>query len=98
MSSDYWGPPKWRKLHRVGFDTSFNGLDRGVFLKYAEGLVYELPCSVCRDHYRDILTRLPPASIDPFTWTVMVHNDVNARLGKPQWSVNDAFHFYKCSC
>jgi hypothetical protein len=47
-----------------------------------------LPCEMCRQHYRTLLKQYP---LQPFldnrdslvAWVVLIHNQVNARLGKP---------------
>ena len=53
-----------------------------------------LPCSACGKHFTEVLQENPfPDSRDPmimFQWSVHVHNVVNARIGKPILTVEEA--------
>ena len=53
-----------------------------------------IPCPMCAGHFAELLKENPfPDSDDPlvlFRWSVHVHNLVNARLGKPIFSPEQA--------
>jgi hypothetical protein len=59
-----------------------------------------LPCPVCREHFREILQGVP---VDNWLdnrkslveWVIMVHNEVNKRLGKPVVSEDDFYRAYR---
>jgi hypothetical protein len=46
-----------------------------------------IPCGACGQHFAELIQELPfPDSRDPmvlFEWSVAAHNKVNARIGKP---------------
>lgn len=50
----------------------------------------------CGQHWREILAAAPalPAA-DQFAWSVARHNDVNARLGKPLLTLEEARAIYQ---
>jgi Erv1 / Alr family len=51
----------------------------------------------CADHWKAIIAKHPPDFTSPaafFAWTVDRHNDVNARLGKPIMSHEEARALY----
>lgn len=59
-----------------------------------------IPCPVCREHYKKHLQKLPLSPHldrrdDLFRWTVELHNEVNATLGKPRISEVESINFYK---
>lgn len=45
---------------------------------------------VCRKQWREDLAAKPPDFANYFAWTVAAHNAVNARLGKPILTVDEA--------
>lgn len=95
MTTEHWGPKKWNELHLVGLDASMNIISKHTFLEHTFNLINEIPCEECRNHYKEILKRIPPTSMDPFEWTVVVHNEVNRRLGKQLWDTKNALNLYK---
>ncbi len=86
-----WGPGKWRELHsRPDKPKAWDLKKESDWLvKFVAGL----PCSECRMHFTELMTRIPAnlSSQDAyFEWTVTAHNDVNARLGKSEFTVAEA--------
>ena len=54
-----------------------------------------LPCMVCAQHYYAAFSDIPFGLLvhdreSLFAWTVMIHNAINRRLGKPNVSVEEA--------
>jgi hypothetical protein len=50
-----------------------------------------IPCPACAMHFRDLLETFPfENASDKFEWSVLLHNKVNERLGKPVMSVGKA--------
>jgi FAD-linked sulfhydryl oxidase len=90
---DSWGPQQWHMMHlaAASFPSVPTHADRIGFYKYFQSLQYILPCGGCRAHYAALITRgnlkLVPAIFKDrstlFSWTVHVHNAVNAATGKP---------------
>jgi len=49
------------------------------------------PCLLCRNHWKDMVTKKPidlSSGVAAANWLAERHNDVNARLGKPIWSIS----------
>lgn len=75
----------WTELH--GRALGWSGVDDTLWL---EGFRLRLPCGECRKHWDGMLALTPPCWGDYFAWTVARHNEVNARLGKLQLTVDQA--------
>jgi len=65
-------------------------------ITFFEGLHHLMTCEHCRISYEDFLKQFPLASYkdDLFRWTIELHNEVNKKLGKPEWSLSDALYYY----
>jgi hypothetical protein len=51
----------------------------------------ELPCETCVRHFDLFVRVFPPAFGEGwFAWTVQLHNNVNVRLGRPLWTLDQA--------
>lgn len=63
--------------------------------QFYEAIAFLLPCSVCRGHYRQMISR-PEYRIRTESrralaeWSVRIHNAVNMRTGAPQWTYEQA--------
>lgn len=55
-------------------------------------ILTKLPCGDCSRHAKAFLVANPPAWSPGhyFTWTVIFHNAVNLRLGRPLWTIDQA--------
>ena len=77
-----WGPQLWSVLHSL--PESAKSLEK---LKNCLGNLC-LPCQACQSHYDEYLSKNPPSLIgtrtEAFDWIFDLHNEVNARLGKPR--------------
>jgi hypothetical protein len=48
-------------------------------------------CGACREHWRALVVAFPPLwGAGLFAWSVQAHNQVNARLGRREWSLEEA--------
>lgn len=82
-----WGPHFWMTLHIACLGCQ----DYKALTEFVEGYVYIIPCLSCRQHFEQVLVENPvPETGDFFQWSVEVHNIVNRRLGKPEFSYEDA--------
>jgi hypothetical protein len=79
----------WSLLH------NYKGCDPQWF----ELWVYFIPSQCdCRDGFQHILKDLPPDFLSPedfFAWGVALHNAVNAKLGKPQITLDEAYSIWR---
>jgi hypothetical protein len=82
-----WGPHFWMTLHIACLGCQ----DSKVLMDFVEGYKEIIPCLSCRDHFEQVLVDNPvPEADDLFKWSVDVHNIVNKRLGKPEFSYEAA--------
>jgi hypothetical protein len=71
------------------------------YIQFYNSLRDILPCGVCRGHYRDMIHisgLRPEQNMHKNTihaWTVNLHNQVNARLNKPQFSLQQSFERHR---
>ncbi|KAI8622314.1 ERV/ALR sulfhydryl oxidase domain-containing protein [Chytriomyces sp. MP71] len=59
------------------------------------------PCSYCADHLQHEIKKNPPkvSSANEFSlWMCGVHNEVNERLGKPQFDCSKVFERWRDGC
>tara|TARA_B100000795_G_scaffold199974_1_gene153791 strand:+ start:272 stop:715 length:444 start_codon:yes stop_codon:yes gene_type:complete len=91
----------WNLIHSLPFKfkTEFNKnnlLKKEVIIFY-NNFKY-LPCHICRKHYNDYLKEFPIVKIksnyDLQNWTIILHNNVNTRLNKRNYSYNFAKNKY----
>ena len=70
----------WRKLHTTRLtETEF------------EDWVRQIPgCVSCQRDFRKLIETIPPRFHDWHKWTFEVHNAVNAKLGKPNITFEEA--------
>jgi hypothetical protein len=63
---------------------------------FLEGLLYSLPCELCRPHAVQHLLKTPPDTTSRkalLEWLIAFHNAINLRLGtKSDWTVEEAIH------
>jgi hypothetical protein len=81
----------WAKLH--GY--------RGCDPQWLDIWQYLIPqrCD-CKDGYQRILAEMPPDYTSPeafFAWGVRLHNAVNAKLGKPEITIEEAYKIWRNS-
>jgi hypothetical protein len=82
-----WGPHFWMTLHIACLACQ----DYKALAEFVEGYMYIIPCMSCRQHFEQVLVENPvPETGDFFQWSVDVHNIVNNRLGKPEFSYEEA--------
>lgn len=105
MEPNVWGPPTWRTLHYValGYPAQPTPQDADAYRAFFRAVGPVLPCAACSLHYQEHLRDLPlepflgrggPAEGGLFAWTVLLHNQVNQRTGKPAWSLQRAAEEY----
>ena len=93
MNPLVWGPPFWFVMHTVSLNYPVQPTyaQRRTHYDFFYNIRNILPCEMCRQHYRTLLKQFP---IEPFldnrdaliSWVILIHNQVNVRLGKPTMS------------
>jgi hypothetical protein len=98
LSTTVWGPSLWRTLHSIAFSISYDHDSfekRKQFFDLIESLRTLLPCEECRLHFEAYVNEnKPQKASDLAYWTFELHNSVNKRLGKPQYSFDDVSKLY----
>jgi hypothetical protein len=97
-----WGPFFWHTIHIValGYPKNPTYTDKKCAKEFYESLAFLLPCSVCREHYKEYLQAKPISTFldsrtDLIKWTIQNHNNVNKMLGKPEWTLEEVLSYYE---
>lgn len=93
------GAKMWRELHFHAAAVYKSGtIDPMALRRWLEMFNRAIGCQECRDNWNFEVAQLPPALSSGqafFEWTVAIHNAVNARIGKPQFLLADAYRDYQ---
>ena len=96
-----WGPKLWYSLHIITFNYPDTPtiIDKQNFETFFTSLQYVIPCSLCRQHYKEHLEKNPirphlENKIALSKWLVEIHNQVNIMLGKPTMKFEDVIKLY----
>lgn len=102
MDPNVWGPSFWFVLHTVSFNYPEhpNYVIKRTHHDFYRIIQHILPCKACRKHYKELFNAYP---IEPFltsrqslmSWVVMIHNQVNKRIGKPMLTTQEVITKYK---
>ena len=101
LPPEIWGPLFWSTFHIVslGYPESPTFAEKRAAKEFFNSMIFLLPCPVCKEHFSDVLKTLPVetwldnrSSLTEWVW--MLHNRVNARLGKPEISKSAFFGRY----
>ena len=86
----------WKELHTRALN--FKGADDTVYLNQFKNRIPRTTTGCkCKEHYIIWMKNNPPKfgkNGEYFAWSVALHNEVNKRLGKPTYSVEEARKFY----
>lgn len=85
-----WGPATWTALHCMA--ASYSGAptvkEKKQIRAFLKTFAQLLPCPMCASHFRRMVESMPADALDNrdkfVEWTVMAHNEVNRRNGKPE--------------
>lgn len=91
------GPEIWRALHVAALE--WNG-DRQRLANAINRTTTAVPCGECKKHWIEMIQQKPitaKTAEEFFALTVEWHNEVNARLGKPQLTIEEAKAIYRAS-
>jgi hypothetical protein len=97
IDPELFGPYLWGTMHFIalGAPAQFDEGLKTVYRSFYSQIPSIIPCASCGQHLTETMNALPiesslTGSEALFSWTVDLHNAVNARLGKDQVSVTDA--------
>jgi hypothetical protein len=101
LPPETWGPFFWHTIHIValGYPSKPSYAHKKAAKEFYESLKILIPCPECRNHYVKYLEILPltphlDSRDDLFKWTVLLHNEVNKSLGKPEFTQAQSIAFY----
>lgn len=84
MAPSTWGFYFWGTLHLAC-------LHKTIGPEFIIAFADALPCPACRTHFKELIVDFPPEKAeDLFEWSVMVHNEVNRRIGWPEVGLQTA--------
>lgn len=101
-SIDSWGPALWRFLHASSFsypETPDPKRQRQMF-EFLKIVGTVLPCATCREHYEKYVAthldeRATQSKSSLVQWITNLHNSVNRRTGKREWSLREVQRVYE---
>jgi hypothetical protein len=86
-----WGNTLWAFIHTITIiDYEVNEMYNNTIKKTLFSLQETFPCQACRLHYIERLKLIDNMDLSKpmvlFYWSVDLHNAVNKKLGKPEWT------------
>ena len=97
---EVWGPFFWTTIHitALGYPPSPTYAHKKAAKEFFESLKFLIPCPICRDHYIEHMEKYPITAhldrrIDLFRWTILLHNEVNKVLKKPEFTESQALNY-----
>jgi hypothetical protein len=97
-----WGPFFWNTIHiaALGYPGEPSHSHKKAAKEFFESLQVLIPCPICRDHYKVHLAKYPilphlDRRRDLFRWTLLLHNEVNKSLNKPQFTEEESLLYLK---
>jgi hypothetical protein len=90
MGPNTWGPHGWRFFHYITLGYPINPSDKDIkiYKKFFKSIGDILPCSICRNNYKDHIKQFPLTTNimndreELIKWGIKMHNLVNKELGK----------------
>jgi hypothetical protein len=102
LPPEVWGPIFWATFHltSMAYPDKPTYTEKRAAKEFFNSMAHLLPCPVCREHFKEILTAMPVDSwLDDrrslTEWVWMLHNRVNARLGKAEITQAEFMERYK---
>ncbi|KAF8472793.1 ERV/ALR sulfhydryl oxidase domain-containing protein [Kalaharituber pfeilii] len=97
------GRASWKLFHTIlaRYPQKPTHDERDALKSYVYLFARLYPCGECGEHFRGLLAKYPPqtSSRDAASqWGCFVHNQVNERLGKPDFDCTTVTDTYKCGC
>lgn len=105
LTPSHWGPYFWGTIHItcLGAPEALDETDKQAYAQFFKTMPFILPCGSCGKHFYDTLQVEPveralASKHTLFAWSVRVHNIVNKRLGKPEWTLHRALDHWNRVC
>jgi hypothetical protein len=94
-----WGKHLWGYIHTICIidndDPNTTRQQTDHVIKCLRGLSDSIICSKCAEHFKISLENFMTSTdicrnMALFEWSVNIHNEINRKLGKPEWSYEAA--------
>ena len=80
-----WGPILWNAIHTLTWYDLSDGVLEGCWDHFVDVLVEHLPCAECAGHLREWIVERPLVA-GAHEWFIDLHNRINVRQQKPEWT------------
>lgn len=102
MRIDQYGPILWHFMHSysLNYPVIPSESDKARALAYYQSIPSYISCSNCASHFAQLLAENPPVTDSRASlaeWMFDIHNLVNARIGKPQFTQEQFIRAYSPS-
>lgn len=103
INPSLWGPHSWKMLHYITMAYSDNptNQDKNNMKNFFFSIKNVLPCEKCRVHFALNLEKYPltdyvlSSRYNLINWLKDIHNEVNIRTGKKQYSYDELIKEYE---
>lgn len=95
---EVWGRAQWTAIH--SFAACLSNKTKYGYITYINSLPDTMPCGACRTHFKELLKKYPielnvKNNREAFAWSFIIHNEVNAQIGKPIFKYSEALKMYR---
>jgi len=94
-----WQPLTWHVFHTIALN--YNKEYKDEYITFFNTLKTLIPCKECKDHFIRNTSNKPDMIIENnineerfFNWTIDLHNLVNKKTSKTQWSYEQSKNYY----
>lgn len=85
-----WGPHVWATIHTLALKADADN-EIEAYNEFLNSLLFLLPCDACRLDFTKYVNSVGnPVVGQAFHWSQQLHNHVNRKLGKREYTVDEA--------
>ena len=90
-----WGPLFWNFLHSIPDSLTKDNVC--YFNAMFKKMAYVIPCNICKEHYDRFYdkNKLEFTKNKMKNWILQLHNSVNKKLGKKQYTISESNKIHK---
>ena len=94
-SNPSWGPRMWAVFHMRAL--MYSPSQANAFRNWIYSLPNKIPCGACANHFVELINADPvdnalDSTENLVAWSVIIHNMVNTKLGKPEYPVESVWN------
>jgi hypothetical protein len=94
-----WQPLTWHIFHTIALN--YNSEYKEQYITFFNSIKNIIPCKECKEHFTRNISNKPEMYIENninedrfFNWTIDLHNLVNKKIQKTQWSYEQSKEYY----